>query len=87
MDEKNKRPETLVLLFDGVCNLCNGTVRFFVKRDPRKRLRFASLQSATGQRILTENGLPVDHLSSIVLVDRSQTHLNSSAVLHACGYL
>ena len=52
-----KRP---VIFFDGVCNLCNSSVRFFIRRDPRKNLRFAPLQSATGQRIL--NLVTVDRM-------------------------
>jgi predicted DCC family thiol-disulfide oxidoreductase YuxK len=45
-----------VLLFDGVCNLCNGLVRFILKRDPAGHFRFASLQSASGQAILERFG-------------------------------
>ena len=41
-----------VVLFDGVCNLCQYAVNFLIDRDPRKRLRFASLQSQTGQKLL-----------------------------------
>ena len=87
MAETNETANDCLLLFDGVCNLCNSSVRFFVRRDPRKNLRFAPLQSATGQRILKERGLPTDHLSSIVFVERDHAHLHSSAILRACGYL
>ena len=87
MEGVNDNTEPLVLLFDGICNLCNGTVRFFIRRDLRKRLRFAPLQSETGQRILKENGLSQDHLSSIVFVEDGRSYINSSAVLRACGHL
>ena len=79
--------DALILLFDGIYNLCNGTVRFFIRRDLRKRLRFAPLQSETGQRILKANGLPINHLSSIVFVEDGRSYINSSAVLRACGHL
>ena len=87
MAETNETANDYVLLFDGVCNLCNSSVRFFIRRDPRKNLRFASLQSATGQRILKESGVPTDHLASIVIVERGRVHLHSSAILRACGHL
>ncbi|MCH6579770.1 MAG: DUF393 domain-containing protein [Nitrospinae bacterium] len=41
-----------ILLFDGVCNLCTGTVRFVIGRDARKRFRFASLQSPVADQLL-----------------------------------
>ena len=87
MEGMNDNTKDLVLLFDGLCNLCNGTVCFFIRRDLHKRLRFAPLQSETGQRILKENGLSQDHLSSIVFVEEGSSYINSSAVLRACGHL
>ena len=87
MVEANDNTVALVLLFDDICNLCNGTVRFFIRRDLRKCLRFAPLQSETGQRILKANGLPINHLSSTVFVEDRRSYINSSAVLRACGHL
>lgn len=51
-------PEHPILLFDGVCNLCNGAVQFFIRRDSKARLRFAALQSEAGRALLhaTEQG-------------------------------
>ena len=49
-----------VILFDGVCNLCNGTVQFILTHDPRGRFQFASLQSDAAKRIL--GGVPVSRL-------------------------
>ncbi|RZL12977.1 MAG: DUF393 domain-containing protein, partial [Hymenobacter sp.] len=46
-----------VLLFDGVCNLCNGLVQFIIRHDPQARLRFAALQSEAGCALLAANGL------------------------------
>jgi len=48
----------LVVLFDGVCNLCNGSVQFIIKRDPEGKFRFASLQSSAGQELVRKAGLP-----------------------------
>ena len=53
-------PATPLILFDGVCNLCNASVAFVMRHDRRKMFRFASLQSATGQRLLTEHGAGED---------------------------
>ena len=48
-----------IILFDGHCNLCSGSVRFIIKRDPHAHFRFASLQSDAAQRICAEHGIPV----------------------------
>jgi predicted DCC family thiol-disulfide oxidoreductase YuxK len=48
-----------LLLFDGVCNVCNAAVLFVVDRDPQEHFQFASLQSELGERTLREHGLPM----------------------------
>ena len=55
-----------VVLFDGVCHLCSGTVRFLLRHDARGRLRFAPLQSDYGQRALKEAGLDPERLHAAV---------------------
>jgi predicted DCC family thiol-disulfide oxidoreductase YuxK len=71
-----------VLLFDGVCNLCNGIVRFVILRDPAPgRFRFAALQSDAGQRLLRQHGLPVDDLDTFVLIEGDRAYLRSTAAL------
>lgn len=70
-----------VVLFDGVCNLCNGSVRFIIERDPRGRFQFAPLQSPVAERLI---GARVDRTSlpdSIVLVDDERLYVRSSAAL------
>jgi predicted DCC family thiol-disulfide oxidoreductase YuxK len=66
-----------VILFDGVCNLCNGVVRFIIARDPAARFRFASLQSDTAQRLMKENR-PGD---TIVLLEEGKMYSKSAAAL------
>jgi len=66
-----------IVLFDGVCNLCNGAVRFIVARDPAGRFRFASLQSETARRLLND----VAQSETIVLIEAGKTHTKSAAVL------
>ncbi len=70
-----------ILLFDGVCNLCTGAVRFVIKRDPRKRFRFASLQSPVAEMLLGLETLERDRLESLVLVDGGRMYRKSTAVL------
>lgn len=76
-----------VLLFDGVCNLCNGTVDFLMRRDHRQVLRFASLQSDAAHQLLQKAGGTAATLDSVVLVHEGQVHLRSTAVLRTLRLL
>ena len=58
-----------VIVFDGVCVLCNGWVRFLLRRDRRERYRFAAMQGAVGRRLLIDNGLDPDDPVSFLLVE------------------
>ena len=71
-----------ILLFDGVCNLCNGMVQFIIKRDTGGKFKFASLQSVAGQEILKKLGLSVDAFESFVYVKAGKYELKSNAALH-----
>lgn len=78
-----------VLLFDGVCNLCNGFVQFIVKRDPEAKIHFTSLQSDVAKSILRKHQLPTEHLHSVVFVQDGIAHTQSSAglrVLKTLGF-
>jgi predicted DCC family thiol-disulfide oxidoreductase YuxK len=70
-----------IILFDGVCNLCNKSVQFILKRDRRSKFRFASLQSPIGQSLLQQAGLPAGHLDSFVLVENNKVYTRSSGIL------
>ena len=61
--------EFAILLFDGVCNFCNGWVDFVIRRDPNGAIRFAALQSPEGAAVLKEVGLPSDYLDTVVLIE------------------
>lgn len=78
-----------VVLFDGVCNLCSAAVRFIVARDPKARLRFASLQSDVGRELLREHGLtpPAGAPVSVVLVLGERAFERSSAALRVARLL
>ena len=70
-----------ILLFDGVCNLCTGTVRFVIGRDAQKRFRFASLQSPAAEQLLGPAAPAGDRLDSMVLVEGGRIYRKSSAAL------
>jgi predicted DCC family thiol-disulfide oxidoreductase YuxK len=73
--------ERPTILFDGVCNLCNRTVRFVLARDLRERFVFAPLQSEKGRELLSRVGFPADGPASIVLVEEGRFFVKSDAVL------
>ena len=77
------RSETeTIVLFDGVCNLCNGSVQFLLRRDRRRRFRFAALQSAAGRALLERHGLPTETLETIVVLEGGRARVRSDAALH-----
>ena len=76
-----------VLLFDGVCNLCNGAVQFLVERDPEGRFRFASLQSDVARRLLDAYDVPVDDLETVVLLEGDEYYLKSDAAIRVAELL
>jgi predicted DCC family thiol-disulfide oxidoreductase YuxK len=71
-----------ILLFDGVCNLCNRLVIFIIRRDNKARIKFSALQSPGGLSLLQERGLSAEGINSIVFIEGDRYFLKSSAVLH-----
>lgn len=76
-----------VLLFDGVCNLCNGVVQFVIPRDPEGLIRFAPLQSEAGKALLSGHGLPSGQLDSVVLVEDGTVYRKSAAAIRLAELL
>jgi predicted DCC family thiol-disulfide oxidoreductase YuxK len=76
-----------VILFDGVCNLCNGFVQFLIQRDPKRRYRYASLQSEAGQSLMKEAGLPVDEIDSVVLIEDGKAYTHSDVALRVARHM
>ena len=70
-----------IILFDGVCNLCNGAVQFIIKRDPEGYFKFASLQSGKAADILLRFNLDPTGMESIILVEKGRIYHKSNAVL------
>lgn len=71
-----------VVLYDGVCNLCNGSVQFILRNDPRGKFRFAALQSEVGATLLAGFGMPADRLDTLVYLRNGRLFTRSSAALH-----
>ena len=69
------------ILFDGVCNLCNGFVQFVIARDPAARFRFAPLQSPAADALLREAGVSSPLPDSVVLVEDGSIFVRSDAAL------
>jgi predicted DCC family thiol-disulfide oxidoreductase YuxK len=76
--QNDERP---VILFDGVCNMCNSAVNLALDWDPEGKLRFSALQSNVGRALLDANGRKADDISSIVLVTKDGAYIKSDAVL------
>lgn len=76
-----------IILFDGVCNLCNSAVNFVIKRDKKSVLKFATLQSNLAQDLLATHHLPANDLQSFVFIDSNKIDTRSTAALKVCRHL
>jgi len=77
----------MLILFDGDCLLCNGSVQFIIKRDTAALFVFASLQSAVGQKVLHTHGLDSLGIDSFVFIDNTRAYIKSDAVFKIAGKL
>jgi predicted DCC family thiol-disulfide oxidoreductase YuxK len=76
-----------IILFDGICNLCNGVVQFLIRHDKKNIFQFASLQSEAGQVLLKTHQLDALSLKSIVLIQQKRAFVRSTAVLKIVSQL
>ena len=77
----------IVILFDGVCNMCISSVKFIIKRDSKDVFRFVSIQSDIGQLLIKQNNIDVNKNDSIILIDDKKIKYRSNAVLTLLWYL
>ncbi|GAY63098.1 hypothetical protein CUMW_222930 [Citrus unshiu] len=93
--EPDSRP---IMLYDGVCNLCNGGVKFVRDNDKNRqvfhvsahfdlRIRYEALQSESGKKLLRRSGRAPDDISSVVLVEKDRSYIKSDAVLKIMEYI
>lgn len=76
-----------IILFDGVCNLCNSAVQFIIRHDKKSLFRFASLQGDHGQQLLKDYHLSLDDFNSFVLIQNNKTFTKSSAAMQVVKQL
>lgn len=76
-----------IIYFDGVCNLCEGSVQFILKIDKKKIFRFASLQGKAGQAMLAAQGMPGDHFKSFVVQEGDRIYTRSTGALRVLKHI
>ena len=79
--------EERIILFDGLCNLCNNSVQFVIKRDKQKKFKFASLQSEFARKILEQFHLPNDKFNSFILLENGRIYTKSTGALRMLSQL
>ena len=79
--------DKIIILFDGVCNLCIKSVKFIIKNDSNDVFRLAAIQSPEGQEIIKNFSIDVKKIDSIILIKNKKIKFKSSAVLTALRYL
>lgn len=77
----------MIVVFDGMCNVCNGYVRFLQRRDRRDRLTFVTAGSDEGRRLLVAYGEAPDAPSTMIVIERGIQRVRSDAVLAAIAAL
>ncbi|MGH1335807.1 MAG: thiol-disulfide oxidoreductase DCC family protein [Aureispira sp.] len=82
-----KSDTTAIVLFDGVCNLCDRSVQFIIKHDPKGRYKFAPLQSDFAKKLLQEYQLDGEDLERAVLIENGKAYTHSSASLRVTRHL
>ena len=84
MDEITPSP---LIIFDGVCNLCNASVDFIVRHDKAARFRFTPNQGPLAQTLLARHGKPAEEVGTIYLLENDQLYEQSDAVLRIARHL
>ena len=76
-----------LILFDGICNLCNSSVQYIIRHDKKGLFKFASLQSETGRQIINRFNLPPGFTDSFILVENNKVFTRSDAALKVARHL
>jgi predicted DCC family thiol-disulfide oxidoreductase YuxK len=76
-----------IVLFDGVCNLCNGFVQFLIRRDKKRRFLYASLQSEAGRALMEAHGLEAGKMDTVILIEQGKAWTHSDVALRVAGKL
>jgi predicted DCC family thiol-disulfide oxidoreductase YuxK len=76
-----------VIFFDGVCNFCNGAIRFIIKRDKKRQFLFAPLQGKTGRELLERFNLAPNVINTFILLEKDKVYTKSTAALRVARKL
>lgn len=74
-----------IILFDGVCNLCNSSIQLVIKHDKKDLYRFAALQSETGKKMTAERNIDTSEIDSIILIEPGVAYYTKSAAALKVG--
>ena len=75
-----------IVIFDGYCNFCNGSVNFLIRVDKKRNLKYVALQSQLGKKITNHLPIPIE-TDSIIFIKKGILFFASDAVLQICGQL
>jgi predicted DCC family thiol-disulfide oxidoreductase YuxK len=76
-----------IILFDGICNLCNNSIQYVIKHDPKAHFVFGAIQSGSGQKLLKQYGLETNNINSFILIQDNNIYTRSTAALKVAGKL
>jgi len=76
-----------IVLFDGICNLCNASVRFIIKHDKKSKIQFASLQSETAKQLLLNKAIDTQKIDSIIFISDEKIFFKSNAAIEIAKML
>ncbi len=75
-----------IILFDGICNLCNGSIRYIIKRDKKDEFRFATLQGEVGHQLIQERNIDTSMIDSIILIEPGVAYYTKSTAALKIGH-
>lgn len=70
-----------IVLFDGICNFCNGAVNFVIEHDKDGYFKFAPLQSEIGEEMIVKHGIDATETDSVILIEEDEAYLHSTAAV------
>lgn len=73
-----------IVIFDGVCNFCNGAVNFIIRRDPNALFSFTPMQSESGKWLIDEHHAPMVGVDTFLLIKNGQCFDRTDAALEIC---
>jgi len=76
-----------IILFDGICNLCNFWVNFIIDRDKRNYFLFAPLQSETAKYLTKKYNIDTNKINSVILIEKNNYYIKSTAIIKISGKL